>query len=283
MPARTEFVASDFAVQKSPDVPLRNFANDVARNVNESAKKHDRTVLKKTLTFSLAALSVVAIGCAVLFLPKPNPSKPALLSTDAADLATADKAIDKKDFQKAIAMLNKMLERDPQLNEAFEERGKAYLGLHMYRQAADDFSTALSVNPRLNRSLLDRAACFYYLGEYEKAQTDYDNILAGAPKNAAALLGRGMCKDKLNNSKEAVTDLELAVETKPKYAEAYDELGTAYLAQSEIEKSLDAYGKSIAINPKSAQTFFKPRQRLHKGQSKSTRSSRLHDGYFARP
>ncbi|MDR3612784.1 MAG: tetratricopeptide repeat protein [Candidatus Obscuribacterales bacterium] len=257
MPARTEFNPTDYAVKPPAEVPLRHFANDVARSASESAKKNDKTVLKKTLAFTLAALAVVAVGCTLLFAPHSDKqSEPVLLSTDAAELATVDKLIEGKDFQKAIPLLDKMLERDPQLNEAFQERGRAYLGLHMYRQAADDFSTALSVNPRLTKSLLDRAACFYYLAEYDKAQNDYDDILAGAPENAAALLGRGMCKDKLNNSKDAVTDLETAVKIKPKYAEAYDELGTAYLAENEIQKSLDAYAKSIEINPKSAQTFF---------------------------
>jgi tetratricopeptide (TPR) repeat protein len=257
MPAPTEFNQVGQTKQKPADVPLRHFTNDVARSTYESAKKNDKTIIKKTLAFSLTALAVVAVGCTILFNPHTNKqSEPVLFSTDAAELTTVGKLTDNKHFQEAIQLLNKMLERDPQLNEAFQARGKAYLGLHMYRQAADDFSTALSVNPRLTRSLLDRAACFYYLAEYNKAQRDYDDILAGDPENAAALLGRGMCKDKLNESKEALSDLEQAVKIQPKYAEAYDELGTAYLAENETEKSLEAYGKSIEINPKSAQTFF---------------------------
>jgi tetratricopeptide (TPR) repeat protein len=257
MPANTQFNPTNFEEHNPGDVPLRHFANDVARSTYQSAKKPDKGIVKNTIAFTLAALAVVAVGCTLLFTPHSNKqSEPVLLSTDAAELATVDKLNETKQFQKAIPLLNKMLERDPQLNEAFQARGKAYLGLHMYRQAADDFSTALSVNPRLTRSLLDRAACFYYLAEYDKSQIDYDNILAGAPENVAALLGRGMCKDKLNKSKEALTDLESAVKIRPKYAEAYDELGTAYLAQNHIERSLDAYSKSVEINPKSAQTFF---------------------------
>ena len=90
---------------------------------------------------------------------------------------SAKKSIDKKDYEAAIVMLNKIIEEKPNFDSAYIERGYAYMMIGDTRSAFDDYNHVIS-NPFLKINALDgRAQLYYTTGEYQKSLDDFSKII----------------------------------------------------------------------------------------------------------
>ncbi len=92
---------------------------------------------------------------------------------------------------KAIELCEKMIEKNPQLEEAYVHRGWCYMLLKRDDMALKDFNFALSLNPRDARALLNRGLLHYKLGNLASAVKDYSAAVAADPKLIDARAARG--------------------------------------------------------------------------------------------
>ncbi len=99
-----------------------------------------------------------------------------------------------------------------------------------------------------------RAVAFYRAGEYEKAVDAYQHLLAQSPKSAGILKDIYWCLWQLGKYPE-VTDIAVQItDLDPRDADAWNLLGRAYVANEKLEEGLQAYERSLSINPKQPDT-----------------------------
>ena len=80
----------------------------------------------------------------------------------------------RKTFQKAVDRLDIAVEVDPELAEAFLDRGIAYEELGKDELAIADYSRAIELNPRYSRALYRRALLYRRHDNWAGANADYE-------------------------------------------------------------------------------------------------------------
>ena len=74
----------------------------------------------------------------------------------------------RKQFDSAIADLNKALAIRPNYPEAYHNRGNVYGTMGEYERALDDFNKAIAINPNLTEAYNGRAAAQKYIDQMKK-------------------------------------------------------------------------------------------------------------------
>jgi Tfp pilus assembly protein PilF len=101
---------------------------------------------------------------------------------------------------------------------SYYNRGLAHIKLVQVRNAAEDFSRAISIDPNLAvamqdplfaRSRVDRAIAYTALGKYWKAVDDCNVVLQLEPANADAYFLRATAREKLGKHNLTVEGMAL--------------------------------------------------------------------------
>jgi Tfp pilus assembly protein PilF len=116
--------------------------------------------------------------------PPPDAPLPAALSAPPATPAQQEEAAQRyrtalghlkdREFAKAVAELSDAILADPKLAVAHSARGSAQFGLGKYREAEEDYRTAIALDPKLGMPIYGLAECHRVLGEGKKAAELYD-------------------------------------------------------------------------------------------------------------
>lgn len=106
--------------------------------------------------------------------PGPEPVSPAQKQVAALHYRTALGFLQARDWTKAVAALSDAILADPTLAVAYSARGSAQFGLGKYREASEDYATAMRLDPKLGTPLYGLAECHRVLGEGKKAAEMYD-------------------------------------------------------------------------------------------------------------
>ena len=80
--------------------------------------------------------------------------------------------LQKREFDRAILLLNKSLETNPRYAEAYETRGVVYSRREQYDQAIADFNKALEIDPSFAEAHFSRGRAYYFQKEYDKSWED---------------------------------------------------------------------------------------------------------------
>ena len=111
---------------------------------------------------------------------------------------TATNSVEKSDQETAINAYGKALRLNPDLVEAYLNRGTAKFDLKQYEAALADFEAALHLNPNYAEAYYNRGNAKDALGQYESALADYDAAITRNLDYAGAYLNRGNVKFVLN-------------------------------------------------------------------------------------
>jgi len=103
-------------------------------------------------------------------------------------LTQAKKALQDKQADRAIFILNNAIEKDPTSSRAFFYRGLAYATSGDYDHAKLDFEAAMLRGAPQARVLLARASAACKAEQYEEAIQDCNDLLKMEPKNLEAML-----------------------------------------------------------------------------------------------
>ncbi|MDD5226881.1 MAG: tetratricopeptide repeat protein [Candidatus Omnitrophica bacterium] len=122
-----------------------------------------------------------------------------------------------KNFELAIADLNKAEPFQSKNGWHFQRKGWAYSGAKNYKQAAIEFQKAAELLPPQSK--------------------------------AHAYFGRGKDYAAQNRFGEALSDFNKAIELEPKFAEAYHERGLVHAQKGEYALAVSDYTKAIECNP----------------------------------
>ena len=130
-------------------------------------------------------------------------------------------------------------------------QGMAYSELADSRMAFRSFDEAIRLNPNLGDAYTNRGASYNTLGQYKRAIQDLDEAIKLNPKAAMAYNNRGNSYGNLDQLERAIEDYDEAIRLDPKFALAYSNRAFAYTylgrydeARADVER-----GTALGLDP----------------------------------
>lgn len=157
----------------------------------------------------------------------------------------------------AEQILDRILEMDPNNDEALVMLGDIRLSQERFEEAGDLLYRALQVNPRDPHLWVQAAGSYWQAGTLEKAADVADEGLLLFPGSLPLLRISGYALLDSYRNQEAIDRFEEAIrivredssEAETDLAEMYGALGLLYTRVGEIEKSDEAYEAAISRDP----------------------------------
>jgi len=160
---------------------------------------------------------------------------------------------DKGELLQALDDFNRCLRINPNLAEAYHNRGYTWWKLKEYDRAMADFNKALELNPQYASAYIHRAIVWDEMGDYERSISDNTKAIQINSLSKIAYMNRGLAflhnlkkiadnKIRLgekaltaedliiakNLANRAIADFKKALEIDPNYTDAYRNLQTSY-------------------------------------------------------
>lgn len=187
-------------------------------------------------------------------------------------MVNGHKYIKQNQYRKAITELEKAVEYDPMLEEAWRNLGMAYLNTGQLEKAKEALEKAVSIRPeshiahsylgvyysqkgelqkaieefelskslKINYSypLIQLGNLYYQTGNYALAIDNYETGLERLGRLDVGILNQiGACYIQLRNFDEAIRIYQLAIQENPNYADAYQNIGVAYAQMGDQQKA----------------------------------------------
>jgi len=187
--------------------------------------------------------------------PAPQPQQQSQPQNTATAKSYADSgyaAIDRKDYNKAIADYTEAIRLNPNENYYFW-RAYAYKYKGDYDRAITDYTQRIiRIDPNSNfdlrRGYIDRAEAYILKGDYDKAIADCNEALRLNQKDVAAYSCRAKAYNGKRDYDKAIADATYAIQLEPTYRIPYGYRGFAYMmkgnytqARADVDKFRQLY------------------------------------------
>jgi len=140
----------------------------------------------------------------------------------------------------------------------FEQKGNSHYrtedpvsdaGIREYRNAIEQYTTAVHLKPRYLDAISHRASCYSRVGDHELALTDISEALALAPKNKQFWQLRAWVNRELGNFDKSVEDCDTCISLDPQDSMSWAARGSSERKLREFKKSLDDLNEAIKLAP----------------------------------
>jgi tetratricopeptide (TPR) repeat protein len=150
---------------------------------------------------------------------------------------------------RAAADLTAAAELDPSDGEIFALRGLTFLSRMLFDAAIQDFTHALECLPGDARILYDRAAAFVRKEDWTSALQDLDKIVSAKPRAARALALRGVVHFSRGKTGAAAVDFNRAVESDADDPLVWNNRGFFYYKTGDYAAAMSNFNKALQLNP----------------------------------
>jgi tetratricopeptide (TPR) repeat protein len=200
---------------------------------------------------------VLGIGINSFLATNNTGKKPQTITTTAVEKKAAidfmrdglDKAA-KGDFNGAIADYNRAIDLNPNLAEAYNNRGLARSHQQDFNGAIADYNRAIELNPNLAEAYNNRGLTRSHQQDFNGAIADYNRAIELNSNLAEAYNNRGLTRSKQQDFNGAIADYNRAIELNPNLAQAYANRGFAHRQQ--IDQTLDIPSTGAYLTVRSA-------------------------------
>ena len=158
-------------------------------------------------------------------------------------------------YEKAIVHYSRALKLKPDLPDALNHRGVAYVEQGNINFALADFSKVIELYPENADAYIIRGDAYFAKGNFDLAMENYQKAIELNPNDADAYIYQGNAYLEQGDLDLALTDFSKAVELNPNYADAYIIRGVAYRKQGNFSLALVDLDKAIELNPNNADAY----------------------------
>jgi serine/threonine protein kinase/tetratricopeptide (TPR) repeat protein len=161
-----------------------------------------------------------------------------------------------QNLEKAIAVLKRALEQDPDYAAAYAGLGEAYW--YKYKMTTNETwiaraRSACARSVALEEDLASGHACLGLLldgtGKYEEAQKEYEDAVALNSSDDRAVAGLARVYEHLNRADDAEKTFKRAVLLHPNSPEGYGLLGWFYYDRAQYDQAANAFQRVIELAP----------------------------------
>ncbi len=162
----------------------------------------------------------------------------------------------KEDYPKAIKHYDKAIELNPQMVQAYNNRGNAYSSGGEVDRPIADYNKAIDIDSEFALAYFNRGNFYSDKGAYDRAIEDYSKAIELNPKFAEAYYNnRGNAYVHKGAYDRAIEDCNKAIDLNPKFAMAYCNRGHAYVGKGNLNHAIADYDKAIGLNPDDAEVY----------------------------
>lgn len=158
-------------------------------------------------------------------------------------------AIQKKDWLKAVNLINNAINLNPENSKFYYHRALANYELGNLKESVLDYSRAIDKNPAYIEAYLNRGVVEQRMQHYEAAIQSYNSVIDLNPGYVAAYLNRSEAFFKLLRFQESIVSCDIAITLKPDFAEAYFNKGNALQALKLYDGAVESYQIAVKFNP----------------------------------
>lgn len=219
---------------------------------------HSRSSDERTAKNSVDA-SPIAPSATPQVLPKSTPSaervklatpKPVPQLSADPDYIAAAAAEREKQWEDAIQLFQRALDRFPRSAEIYRRLGAIYTTLERYANSASAYERSLELEPDSDLAASNLAVAYRLNGQHEKSIAAYEKVLAKNPLDDAAWFFTGTSHMALGNNAEAEDSLLRSAAITPDWPATWYYLGLVCARQNASDRALLAYATSLQLDPK---------------------------------
>ena len=155
-----------------------------------------------------------------------------------------------KDYDRAFSNFNKVIELDPTNANFYFQRGIFYFRLEDYAHAASDFEKATEFDPTNLDFYYHCGKAYAKSGNFDRAVENFAKILELNPKSWILEINDRELKDWLEIARHVA-------ENPSDTAGLYKKYGAAYFEQKDYDRAIESYSKAIEFNPNAADAYEK--------------------------
>ena len=152
--------------------------------------------------------------------------------------------------------VNAAVMESPGFNKAYGIRAELFVENSMWKEAAEDYTTALKLNPGSILFLPGRGFCYLKMGLFNLAIEDFTKVLESDPDHAYALQGRAGAYYHLRYYEKAIADFDRLIDIAPESMEAYHGRGVVYFDMGKYEPALADFKKVLDRNGKVESSYL---------------------------
>ena len=177
------------------------------------------------------------------------------------------------EFGSALEAYNRALALQPNLSEAYCNRGVVHSKQGKFEKAITDFQHALNIAPQNSLARFELGFVYQQQGRYEKAAHEYEKMLPESGDNLRLHHNLSRCYIRLDRLEEATRERKIAqrlryvadvidaaerkIRESPDNPHAYMELADIYFENNQPEKAFDQYKIVLAKNPRVLDAYDK--------------------------
>ena len=132
----------------------------------------------------------------------------------------------------------------------YTEQGSAFYDKREYNKAVEVLNKAIELNPEYSNAWAWLGAVCNDLGNTDKAIGYNQKAIALDPKNALAWNNLGVSYNYLGDNKKSIEYYRKAAQLDPKLLYPFGNLGRIYAETGEFDKALEYANKAVSLNPK---------------------------------
>ena len=159
----------------------------------------------------------------------------------------------KKNYEKAIQLLNQARIRDPDHAPTLRTLGHSFFRVKKNKEAMTFIRKAIDLAPDDKESLYTLAECYYEAKQTEQALRIFNHLRGDPIKGANACLTCGIIHSELRQNEKAIQDFEIGLRheniRQDIRVELRYRLAQCYLKQNEMPKALTLFRSIQAENP----------------------------------
>ena len=155
----------------------------------------------------------------------------------------------------ALANLNRAIELDPTLVEAYKERARAFLEMDEPVRAGNDLTAAGNLDPADGEIFALRGLTYMKRMLYDSAISDFNRALEILPGDPRILYDRAVAYLIKDESQPALADLDAVLKMRPDAARALCLRGLAHFSQGNVTRAREDFNKAATIGPLDPQVW----------------------------
>ena len=164
-----------------------------------------------------------------------------------------DKATDEQKIK-----IKKDVARNEERFSAVDEfaKGNNFSRAKNYEQALTAYNLAIKLDPQLAEAYNNRGIVKYELGQFAEAVADYTRAIQLKDNYFDALNNRGNAYINAEQFQNAERDLLAALKLNSKSADAHNNLGSVYHYMKNFDAAIKEYSRAIQLNPNFFEAYF---------------------------
>ncbi len=152
-------------------------------------------------------------------------------------------------YRAAIALLKRVVEKDPKYKNGWNTLGQAHLLLREFDEAVAAFRRQIEESPYDENAHNNLGQALWQQRKLEEAATAFQKQIEISPLDRFAHANLGNLLRELRRYEEAADSLERAVVITPDNALLYASLGQCYLNLQQPEKAIESFDKAVELSP----------------------------------